>query len=146
MERSIGWIQPTSTKSSFTPISIELWISWSWKWCTISFSWSRFCWNHLWQEKMVSFFKTFVYPYIFFKSHILSIFYRFLTDPEVRPDFHPNKTTLQWYFQDYQRVKSEIQLYECTLRPGEIIYFPDKWWHATLNLDTSVFISTFLSP
>lgn len=70
----------------------------------------------------------------------------FLTDPEVRPDFHPNKTTLQWYFQDYQRVKSEIQLYECTLRPGEIIYFPDKWWHATLNLDTSVFISTFLSP
>ena len=95
---------------------------------------------------MVSFFKTFVYPYIFFKSHILSIFCRFLTDPEVRPDFHPNKTTLQWYFQDYQRVKSEIQLYECTLRPGEIIYFPDKWWHATLNLDTSVFISTFLSP
>lgn len=28
----------------------------------------------------------------------------------------------------------------------QAIYFPDKWWHATLNLDTSVFISTFLSP
>ena len=70
----------------------------------------------------------------------------FLTAPDVRPEFHPNKTTLQWFFEDYAKVKSEIDLYECTLRPGEVIYFPDKWWHATLNLDTSVFISTFLSP
>jgi oxalate decarboxylase/phosphoglucose isomerase-like protein (cupin superfamily) len=31
-------------------------------------------------------------------------------------------------------------------RPGEIIYFPDRWWHATLNIDTTVFMSTFLSP
>uniref|UniRef100_A0ABI7WK75 WD repeat domain 24 n=1 Tax=Felis catus TaxID=9685 RepID=A0ABI7WK75_FELCA len=27
----------------------------------------------------------------------------------------------------------------------KVLYFPDRWWHATLNLDTSVFISTFLS-
>ena len=52
----------------------------------------------------------------------------FLTATENVPDFHPNKTTLQW------------------LRPGEVLYFPDKWWHATLNIDTAVFISTFLSP
>ncbi|KAM6424323.1 jmjC domain-containing protein 8 isoform 4-T4 [Liasis olivaceus] len=26
----------------------------------------------------------------------------------------------------------------------KVLYFPDRWWHATLNLDTSVFISTFL--
>lgn len=26
----------------------------------------------------------------------------------------------------------------------QVLYFPDRWWHATLNLDTSVFISTFL--
>lgn len=26
----------------------------------------------------------------------------------------------------------------------QVIYFPDRWWHATLNLDTSVFMSTFL--
>ena len=144
MEGSIGWIQPTSTKSSFTPISIELWISGSWKWCTISFSWSRFCWNYLWQKKMVRSLKHFFFKK--FHTYFFKFISRFLTDPEVRPEFHPNKTTLQWYFQDYQKVKSEIQLYECTLRPGEIIYFPDKWWHATLNLDTSVFISTFLSP
>ena len=71
----------------------------------------------------------------------------FLTAPNVRPEFHPNKTTLQWFLEDYPSSKvDKNQLYECTLKPGEVIYFPDKWWHATLNLDTSVFISTFLSP
>jgi len=33
---------------------------------------------------------------------------------------------------------------ECTLDPGDIIYFPDGWWHATINLDPyTAFISTF---
>jgi len=70
----------------------------------------------------------------------------FLTPPDVQPEFHPNRTTLQWLLEDYERVKNEISLYECTIRPGEAIYFPHGWWHATLNIDTSVFISTFLSP
>jgi len=70
----------------------------------------------------------------------------FLTRPDEQPEFHPNKTTLQWFLEDYSRVSKEVELFECTIRPGEAIYFPDKWWHATLNLDTSVFISTFLSP
>jgi len=70
----------------------------------------------------------------------------FLTPHHVQPEFNPNKTTLQWYVEDYERIVSEIDLYECTISPGEIIYFPDRWWHATLNLDTAVFISTFLSP
>ena len=90
----------------------------------------------------------------------------FLTQPEFKPEFHPNKTTLQWFLEDYERVREETDIMECTLRPGEvrlimetgfasfrasfvllqIIYFPDRWWHATLNIDTSVFMSTFLSP
>jgi len=70
----------------------------------------------------------------------------FLTPPSSTPDFHPNKTTLQWFLQDYERVAQQVEMYECTVRQGEAIYFPDKWWHATLNIDTSVFISTFLSP
>ena len=40
----------------------------------------------------------------------------------------------------------QVELLECTIRPGEAIYFPHGWWHATLNIDTAVFISTFLSP
>jgi len=70
----------------------------------------------------------------------------FLTPHHIQPEFNPNKTTLQWFMEDYQRIAEKIDLHECTVSPGEIIYFPDKWWHATLNLDTSVFISTFLSP
>ncbi|XP_059090818.1 jmjC domain-containing protein 8-like [Tigriopus californicus] len=70
----------------------------------------------------------------------------FLTQPDIKPDFHPNKTTLQWFREDYPRQVKEVDFLECTLRPGEAIYFPDKWWHATLNIDSSVFISTFLSP
>ncbi|XP_040566093.1 jmjC domain-containing protein 8 [Lepeophtheirus salmonis] len=70
----------------------------------------------------------------------------FLTAPSHIPEFHPNKTTLQWFLEDYDRVKKEVQILECTIQPGDIIYFPDKWWHAILNIDTSVFMSTFLSP
>ena len=34
--------------------------------------------------------------------------------------------------------------FECTLNPGDIIYFPNMWWHATLNLDEyTAFVSTF---
>ncbi len=34
--------------------------------------------------------------------------------------------------------------YECTLLPGEMIYFPDGWHHATINLSKyTAFISTF---
>ncbi|KAK8747922.1 hypothetical protein OTU49_016232 [Cherax quadricarinatus] len=70
----------------------------------------------------------------------------FMYPPDVEPKFHPNCTTLQWLMEVYPDVKDNPNLYECTLQPGEIVYFPDKWWHATLNIDSSVFISTFLSP
>lgn len=70
----------------------------------------------------------------------------FMYPPHSMPQFHPNKTTLQWLLEDYDKLKNDPKLTECTLDPGDIIYFPDKWWHATLNLDKSVFISTFLSP
>ena len=31
------------------------------------------------------------------------------------------------------------------MRPGEALYFPWGWWHSTLNIDTAVYITTFLS-
>jgi hypothetical protein len=38
-------------------------------------------------------------------------------------------------------------LHECVIRPGEILYFPSMWMHATLNLDTyNVFMSLFMDP
>lgn len=36
-------------------------------------------------------------------------------------------------------------LYECVLEPGDMLYFPDQWQHATLNLDPyNLFVSVFL--
>jgi len=70
----------------------------------------------------------------------------FLYPYEKRPAFDPDNTTLNWYLTAYRELERESMPLECLLRPGEVIYFPDKWWHATLNVETSVFISTFLSP
>ncbi|NWS35425.1 JMJD8 protein, partial [Polioptila caerulea] len=68
----------------------------------------------------------------------------FLYPPDKTPHFHPNETTLAWLQHTYPTLAPAQRPLECTLRPGEVLYFPDRWWHATLNLDTSVFISTFL--
>ncbi|CAD7683344.1 unnamed protein product [Nyctereutes procyonoides] len=69
----------------------------------------------------------------------------FLYPPEKTPEFHPNKTTLTWLQDVYPTLAPSERPLECTVQAGEVLYFPDRWWHATLNLDTSVFISTFLS-
>nr|XP_047921136.1 jmjC domain-containing protein 8 [Anser cygnoides] len=68
----------------------------------------------------------------------------FLYPPDKTPHFHPNETTLAWLQHTYPTLPPAERPLECTVRPGEVLYFPDRWWHATLNLDTSVFISTFL--
>ena len=34
----------------------------------------------------------------------------FLTAPDVQPDFHPNKTTLQWLLEDYKAVKAKVMI------------------------------------
>ncbi|XP_028616641.1 jmjC domain-containing protein 8 [Grammomys surdaster] len=68
----------------------------------------------------------------------------FLYPPEKTPEFHPNKTTLAWLLETYPSLAPSARPLECTIQAGEVLYFPDRWWHATLNLDTSVFISTFL--
>ncbi|XP_005391678.1 PREDICTED: jmjC domain-containing protein 8 isoform X2 [Chinchilla lanigera] len=68
----------------------------------------------------------------------------FLYPPEKTPEFHPNKTTLTWLRDIYPSLAPSEKPLECTIQAGEVLYFPDRWWHATLNLDTTVFISTFL--
>lgn len=37
-------------------------------------------------------------------------------------------------------------LQDCVLRPGEALYFPSHWWHATINVGETVFMSSFLAP
>ncbi|VDM64214.1 unnamed protein product [Angiostrongylus costaricensis] len=61
----------------------------------------------------------------------------FLYPYEHRPDFEPDESTLEWYLSKYPLLPKEKLPLECLLKPGEIIFFPDKWWHATLNSETS---------
>ncbi|XP_041363308.1 jmjC domain-containing protein 8-like [Gigantopelta aegis] len=69
----------------------------------------------------------------------------FMYPPNDEPHFDPNRTTLHWMVEEYPKLDHWRLPLECTIKQGEIIYFPDRWWHGTLNIDTSVFISTFLA-
>lgn len=61
-----------------------------------------------------------------------------------KPNFHKDQTSLNWMEYTYSSMTKKNRPLECTLNPGDIIYFPNMWWHATINLDPySAFVSTF---
>lgn len=68
----------------------------------------------------------------------------FLYPYENRPKFDPDQNMLRWVLDEYPKLSEDKKPFECTIKPGDVLYFPDRWWHATLNLKTSVFMSTFL--
>lgn len=67
------------------------------------------------------------------------------------PYFHKDQSSRQWmeyvYSTNITKAKASPTIqrpYECTLQPGDMLYFPTEWWHATINLDSyTVFVSTF---
>mmetsp|Transcript_13794 Transcript_13794/g.16750 ORF Transcript_13794/g.16750 Transcript_13794/m.16750 type:complete len:299 (+) Transcript_13794:106-1002(+) len=67
-----------------------------------------------------------------------------LYPPDQKPIFDPDFTSRHWMEEIYTPLPQSKLPYECTLYPGEMVYFPDKWYHATLNLDHyTAFVSTF---
>ena len=67
-----------------------------------------------------------------------------LYPPGQKPSYDSNFTSRYWMEESYMNMDEEQKPYECTLFPGEMIYFPDKWHHATINLDRfTSFVSTF---
>ena len=61
-----------------------------------------------------------------------------------RPDFHPDQTSLNWMYYNYIQLHTTARPLECTLFPGDLLYFPDLFWHATINIDDyTAFVSTF---
>ena len=71
----------------------------------------------------------------------------FIAPPDPAPTFEPNVTAYFWSLDALRRgdVREGDGILECTVHAGEAIYFPTNWWHATLNLDESVFISSFVN-
>ena len=69
-----------------------------------------------------------------------------LARPLPKPTFDPNATALEWALSRRESSGADgVAFAECTVSEGEAIYFPDGWWHATLNLDETVFISSFVN-
>ena len=61
-----------------------------------------------------------------------------------KPDFHPDQTSRNWMEHTYMAMSVTDRPLECTLEPGDMLYFPDMWYHATINLDAyTAFVSTF---
>ena len=69
-----------------------------------------------------------------------------LYPPDTRPKhFSPLMSTCEWYTRYHAQVADDPNLFECSIGPGEILYFPDRWVHATLNLEEyTFFMSLFL--
>ena len=44
----------------------------------------------------------------------------FLYPPEKTPLFHPNRTTLQWLYEDYDNLHPDDRPIECTINQGEV--------------------------
>ena len=73
----------------------------------------------------------------------------FLASPEDETNlkFDPNITTTEWVERIYPTLqeKHSATIYDCVIYPNEVLYFPDRWMHATLNQeDYNFFISVFL--
>jgi len=59
-------------------------------------------------------------------------------------NFSKDQSSRQWMEYVYPTLPRSRRPVECTLDPGDLIYFPDEWWHATINLDPyTAFISSF---
>lgn len=68
---------------------------------------------------------------------------------EAVPGFNPDMTVAQWVSDVHSTFDENPSLkpLECVITSGEVLYFPDRWMHATLNTETYVFfVSTFLDP
>jgi hypothetical protein len=59
--------------------------------------------------------------------------------------FNANQSVAAWVHDGLKDLPDEARIQHCTIVPGELIYFPHNWPHATLNLDPyTSFASTFL--
>eukprot|EP01025_Chloroclados_australasicus_P011274 TRINITY_DN1487_c1_g1_i2.p2 TRINITY_DN1487_c1_g1~~TRINITY_DN1487_c1_g1_i2.p2 ORF type:complete len:176 (-),score=6.70 TRINITY_DN1487_c1_g1_i2:429-956(-) len=70
-----------------------------------------------------------------------------LFPPSNQPLFDPDESSLWWLQRYYPSLpdKDRMQMQECIIKPGEILYFPSDWWHATVNIGETVFVSSFAS-
>jgi len=69
---------------------------------------------------------------------------RWLLYPDRPPGFAANATSIHWLRTVYPTLHPSDLPLDCVLVPGDVLYFPRGWWHATVNIGNTVFMSTFL--
>jgi Cupin-like domain len=68
-----------------------------------------------------------------------------LYPPQAAFSWDPNATALQWLEQVYPTLSEAERPLECTIVPGEVLYFPAHWHHAIVNVAAyTAFMSTFV--
>lgn len=58
--------------------------------------------------------------------------------------FDPRKSTFHWFHMHQTRGTWPHDVLFCSQQPGEVLYLPDDWWHATLNVGEVLFYLDFL--
>mmetsp|Transcript_20702 Transcript_20702/g.53029 ORF Transcript_20702/g.53029 Transcript_20702/m.53029 type:complete len:345 (-) Transcript_20702:101-1135(-) len=68
-----------------------------------------------------------------------------LYPPGHSPHFDPDGSSAAWVADVLPTLGgSDLALLEdCVIGPGEALYFPSMWWHATVNIGEGVFMSSF---
>ena len=69
---------------------------------------------------------------------------RWLLYPKKPPHYDVNATSTQWLERVYPNLTRAERPQDCTIEPGDLLYFPSKWYHAIINVGVTVFMSTFL--
>ncbi|CAJ0603157.1 unnamed protein product [Cylicocyclus nassatus] len=76
----------------------------------------------------------------------------FVQTPMAEGGIYP-KESITWFSSVYRRIHRgdwpalRYPVYECRQKPGEIVFVPNGWWHATINEDDTIAIAqNFCSP
>jgi len=57
-------------------------------------------------------------------------------------NFWSRKPVSEWLAHDYPATPAGAPLFECTQHPGDIMYVPNLWSHAVVNLEDAVAVAT----
>ncbi|GMH36190.1 hypothetical protein BSKO_04058 [Bryopsis sp. KO-2023] len=68
-----------------------------------------------------------------------------LYPPDHMPPFNPDASSAHWLKHVYPTLKGgdREKLQDCIIEVGEVLYFPSMWWHSTINIGETVFMSSF---
>ncbi len=68
----------------------------------------------------------------------------FVAAPENKPLFSGSNTTLFWLRHVLPTIEEKSKIMDGICSRGDLLYLPSFWWHSTLNIGQSVFMSVFI--